>query len=204
MAIVDRVVQSTRSPESFGLNELVTGMPGADTAAQQRVASAHAQVQHASAVLREAVAELHETEGAAWQRYGADADRAMALTETELSSAETELRIEQAKSRSQLSDALQQVANSWRARTDQLRLQSDLGEMDARDSGLRALDTLEQAGRSVLAMIEDLRRDSTAPVSTLRGLTRRAVADVRDAFEGVVTPPHRAESVEAKATRWDR
>lgn len=185
MTDFDRDAPSSRSPEAFGLNDLVNGMVGADADAKHRVVSAQAHMQDASAVLREAVAGLHESEDLAWRRYGAEADRAMALMETELASAETELRIEQAKSRPQLSVALQQVADAWRARTDEMRLQSGLGAMEARDSGLHALDDLERAGRSVLAMIEELRQDSSAPLATLQDLTRTLVDDVRGALRGV-------------------
>ncbi len=190
MAKAYRKPGQSNTEEGRGLNEVVNGMVAVDSEAKHRVASAHAQMQDASAVLREAVAGLHESEDQAWRRYGAEADRAMALMEVELSGAEAQLRVEQAKSRSQLSTALQQVTDSWRARTDELRLQSGLGAMEARDSGRRALDDFDHANQGVLAMIEELREDRSVPLSTLQGLTRSVVNEVRTALRGVTDAFH--------------
>lgn len=168
-----------------GLNDLLNGVVGADAAVKDGVLSAHAQVMGASADLREAVARLHRTEDEAWRRYGADVDRAVAQMETELSSAEAQLRVEQADSRDQLSAALQQVAETWRARADEVRLQILLGEMEARDAASQSLDALDRAGHRVVALVEELRHNTAASMSSLRDRTRDVVDDVRQALRGV-------------------
>ena len=185
--MADAQFQSTarRNEPGRGLNDLLNGVIGADADVRHGVVSAQAQVQDASTGLREAVARLRQSEDEAWRRYGAEVDRAVEQMETELSAAETQLRVEQAESHDQLSFALQQAAETWRSRADEIRLQIRLGQMEARDAGLQSLDALDRAGHGVVALIEELRQDTATSMSILRDRTRGVVKEVKDALRAV-------------------
>ena len=185
MADDDSRAASTPGDARRTLSDLLNGVAGVESEAKQEIASARAQLRDATEALREAVAKLHPTEDDAWHRYGAEVDSALGQMDEDLSSAETQLRIEEAESRDQLSYALQQAAETWRARAEEVRLQISLGQMQARDAGLHALDDLDRAGHNLVTMIEELRRDTAASVSTLRERTRSVVSELQSGLREV-------------------
>lgn len=185
MANSDDGAAASRVSDSGGLNDLLNGVGTAGSDTKRDVVFAHGQLQDATTALREAVARLDQSEDDAWRHYGAEIDKALAQMDDDLSAAEAQLRIEEAESRDQLSYALQQATDSWRARADEIRVQMSLGEMEARDAGLHALEDLDRAGHDLHKTIEELRRDTAASVSTVRDRTRSVVGEVRSALHGV-------------------
>ena len=171
--------------ESSSMAADILGTPGPGVASPDVVA-AHDALHTASDALRVAVQHLHEGEDEAWRRYAAEADDAVARMEAELAMSAAKLRADRAESRDALRAALEEVARTWRARADEIRIQTRLGEMEARDAGLVALEDLDAAGHRVATLIHTLGRDAQELRSDVVDHARQVIDDVRGAVAGLV------------------
>lgn len=151
---------------------------GADPAIRGEVSHRTEAVESATTALREAISELHQTDDEAWKRYAADLEDATLRLDAALGVASARLRSERAGSKEELQAALEEAAASWRARADEIRVQTHLGEMEARDAGLHALDDLERAGRRISAVTTSLRDDAGESLTALRGNARHALDEL--------------------------
>lgn len=163
----------------------VDDVDGADGVTRERVSNRTEEAETASAALRGAITELHEADDAAWQRYAADIRHATLRFDAAVSMASATLRAEQAASKPALEDAMEAVATKWRARADELRVQTRLSEMDARDAGLHALDRLEGAGHQVSVVLATLRDDTDASLTGLREAAGKAIDGVAVALQNL-------------------
>lgn len=163
----------------------ILASPGAGAASHDMVA-AHDALHVASDSLRAAVQRLHADEDDAWRRYAAEADDAIARMEAELAVSAAKLRAERAESRESLSAALEEAARTWRARAEGIRLQTRLGEMEARDAGLVALEDLDAAGYRLAKFIHVVAHDVDGFGTTMVEHARNVIDDVRAAVAGLV------------------
>ena len=157
------------------------------------LAEAKAALQRAASALHEANRELHEHEDEAWLEYASEADAAVARMEAELEMSAAKLRAERAGSTAELRAALDEAATTWRSRADEIRVQTHLGEMDARDAGLVALDRLEAAGHRLATFTDTIGHTGHEITDVVRTGARTVLEDVRAAMSGIVTV----------ARRWD-
>lgn len=167
----------------------IDDVSGADDRTREQVSDRTEDVESASAALRRAIAELHDADDVAWKRYASDIHHATLRFDAAVAMAAANLRAERAASKPELEDALEAVATSWRARADEIRVQTHLGEMDARDAGLHAVEDLEEAGRHVAEVLSTLRTDAGASLAGLRTAAGRAIDGVSLALQDL--RPHR-------------
>jgi len=153
----------------------VDDVSGASEPIKTEVSGRTEDVETASVALRHAIKELHEADDAAWKRYATDLDHATLRFDAALAMAAASLRAERSASKPDLHNALDSVARTWRGRADQLRLQTHLGEMDARDATEHVTDDLEAAGHQVTMVMDTLKTDAGQTIETLRSAAGRAI-----------------------------
>jgi hypothetical protein len=163
----------------------VDDVSGADEGARAEVAQRTETVEQASAALRRALQELREADDAAWKRYATEVEHATLRFDAALGIAAATLRAERAASKPELADALDSVVRSWRARADELRLQAHLGEMEAHDAGLHAVDVLEAAGDQVASVLVTVRDDTGQSLDALRTAGGRAIDGLGRALQNL-------------------
>lgn len=163
----------------------VADISGADASTRIDVSAKTGDAETASAALRRAIAELHEADDGAWKRYAADLEHATLRFDAALGMAAATLRAERAASKPELEETLQAVAQAWRTRADEIRVQTHLGQLDAADAGLHALDDLERAGHQVATVLASLRDDVGTSLTSLRGAAGRAIDDVGLALSNI-------------------
>lgn len=173
-------------PEALRL-ELTTihDVGGVDPATRRTVSAKTVDVESASVALRDALGELHAADEAAWQRYAQDLESATLRFDAALVMAAATLRAEQAASKPDLEETLDTVSRSWRGQADEIRLQTHLGEMDARDAGLHAIDDLEAAGHRVAQVLTTLRTDAGESLGSLRHAAGDAIGGIAHALQGL-------------------
>lgn len=163
--------------ERFRLTR-VDDVSGLDPAQRLEVSSSTDVLETATIALRRAVADLHRDEDEAWQRYAADLERATLRLDAQLGMASARLRAERAASKPEIHDVLTEVAEGWRARADEIRVQTHLGEMNARDAGLRGLDDLDQATQRVSELATSVLDDVGESLSSLRQRVTTLLDDI--------------------------
>ncbi|CAN5433150.1 hypothetical protein BH10ACT1_BH10ACT1_22770 [soil metagenome] len=168
----------------------VTDISGVDAPTKVDVSIKTEDAESASAALRRAIAVLHEADDAAWKRYATDLEHATLRFDAALGMAAANLRTERAASKPELEQALEAVARSWRTRADEIRVQTHLGELEARDAGLHTVEDLERAGHKVASVLEVLRSDAAASLGSLREAAGRAYDEVGLAVSDL-RPRHR-------------
>ncbi len=156
----------------------VDDVSGADSKVRDEVARRTVVVETASVALRAAVRELHEAEDEAWKHYAGELEAATLRFDSALGTASARLRAERAASKPELEQALQSLADSWRARADEIRVQTHLGQLDARDAGLHAIDDLDQSAHRVGQVLTSLRSDAGQSLASLQGQTRHALDEI--------------------------
>ena len=161
------------------------GSPGTPPS-DDELRAARADFKRASGSLQGALRRLHENEDEAWRDYAADVDDTIARMEADLAISEARLRADRAETKQELEQALDEVTLAWRQRADEIRVQTKLGEMDARDHGLVALADLEAAGHRLATLVETVRHDATEWTSALRTHAGELIGDVRGAVAGLV------------------
>ena len=163
-----------------------------DPAVRDEVADRADAVTTASGALRDALDEVHRAEDEAWRRYAADLDAATRRLDAALSVASSRLRVDKAETHEELEDALEELATTWRTRADEIRVQTHLGELDARDAGLHALDDLEAAGHRIAEALTGLRDDAGDSLATARTRVQHTIDEVAKAVadfgRGLRTP----------------
>ncbi|GEM_PF-7087400 len=125
--------------------------------------------------LCETLSELDSIQREAWQRQSKVARRAIAALQRELSAAEAEARAERARTRDEFDAAITEMVDAWRARLDDLRVQLQLAEMNARD-------VLTAAEEQLSGFADEVRGDADASLDQLREAARAA----RQRIEGVL------------------
>lgn len=171
-------------PEALRLQlSRVDDISGADDETRLDVSGRAEDVEAASAALRRAITALHEADDEAWKRYASDIHHATLRFDAAISMAAASLRAERAASKPALDDALESVAQRVRARADEIRLQTHLGELEARDAGLHATEDLEAAGHRVATVIRTLRDDAGASLAGLRTAAGEAIDGVALALQ---------------------
>ncbi len=149
----------------------VSDIDGLDATIRDEVSARTCTVESASVALRDAVRDLHQAEDQAWKRYADDVEHATLVLDSTLGVASARLRAERAATKNDLGRALETATETWKTRADEIRVQTHLGELDARDQGLHALDDLEVAGRRISAVLSTLRSDASASLKDLRTTT---------------------------------
>lgn len=96
-----------------------------------------------------------------------------------LGTVQADLRTELAESRDSYRDALGDLVSSWRARIDELRVQADLGAMDARDEARAEVDRAERQWEELKARADDFADQAAEATAELRADIRRLVDDLR-------------------------
>ncbi len=165
---------------------------GTDPGVRDEVAGRAVDVESASLALRAALDDLHQVEDEAWRRYAADLEEATLRLDAALSVASSRLRAEKADTPADLEDALEELATTWRSRADEIRVQTHLGELEARDAGLHVLDDLEAAGHRIADTIAAVRGDAEHSFTALRDRARHTIDEVgravQDFGRGLRTP----------------
>ncbi len=141
---------------------------GADPDVRAEIAGRAGAVESASEALRTALEELHQAEDEAWRRYAADLEEATLRLDATLAVASSRLRAEKADTHEELEDALEELATTWRSRADEIRVQTHLGDLDARDAGLHLLSDLDAAGHRITETLAALRDDANHSVGSIR------------------------------------
>lgn len=153
----------------------VDDVGGADPGVRAAVSRSTEDAETASSALRAAIRELHQADDEAWQHYATAVEAATLRFDAMLGMAAAKLRAERATSQHALEDVLEDVATSWRARADEIRVQTHLGEMDARDAGLHTLDDLERAEHGLRRALVLLRTGVGSSLASMRTEVRRAL-----------------------------
>ncbi|MEO6989198.1 MAG: hypothetical protein ABI239_11185 [Aquihabitans sp.] len=156
----------------------VDDVEGVDPKLRTQVSNSTADVESASSALRRVIGDLHETQGAAWKRYAADLEQATNRLDAQLAMASARLRAEQAKSKPEIKDALTQLADVWRTRADEIRVHAHLGEMDARDVGMRGLEELDNATHRVTELATGVLDDLGESLTSLRDRVTGILDDI--------------------------
>ena len=176
----------------------VNDIDGADSGIRAGLSVLTDSMESASVALREAVGELHQAEDDAWRRYARDVEHATLGLDSALGMASARLRAERAATKKEIGHALQTAAQTWRARADEVRVQTHLGEMEARDQGLHALADLELAGHRITEVINSVRADTGESLTALRASAQhgidelgRVLHDLGSRRTGSSPPPRR-------------
>lgn len=177
---------------SVGRLTQIADVEGADPAVRGAVADRAGAVESASGALRAALDELHQAEDEAWRRYAAELEEATLRLDAALSVASSRLRAEKADSHEELEGALEELATTWRSRADEIRVQTHLGDLDARDAGLHVLDDLDAAGHRITDTLAAVRSDAGHSFGALRERVQHTIDDVgravQDFGRGLRTP----------------
>lgn len=170
----------------------VGDIEGADPSLRDEVSGRAEAVASASESLRAALDDLHQVEDEAWRRYAADLEAASLRLDAALSVASSRLRAEKADTSEDLEDALEELATTWRSRADELRVQTHLGALDARDAGLHVLDDLDAAGQRITDALAAVRSDAEHSFGAVRDRVRHTIDEVGRAIQdfgrGLRTP----------------
>ena len=161
----------------------VDEVSGADPGVRSEVSQTTDDVETASAALRSALGQLHHSQDDAWRQYASDLEAASLRFDTTLAVAAARLRAERAASRDDLGEALDEVATAWRTRADEIRVQTRLGEMDARDAGLHLVEGLDQATHRISAIVASLTHDTKASLDTLKASAGHAFDELGHALQ---------------------
>lgn len=161
------------------------GPPAADDAPDTSLHAAREVIAHVSDSLHAAADELHAEQDDAWHRYVAEADDAIEHMQAELALAGEQLRAERAETMGEVKAALEQATREWRSRADEIRLRTHLGQMEARDAGLVALDGLDAAGHRLASFVDLVRHDAGTLTSTIKEGARQVIEDARAAIAGL-------------------
>ncbi len=132
-----------------------------------KVAKATEDLRGAATTLRDAVYELHTDEDEAWDRYRREIDDALAHMDAQLDVSTAQIKAARAETREDLADALHQAAEAPREILEQLRVQTHLGAMDARDRTQALLDDVTGLGAHVEAMVDTVLNDTKTTVKDL-------------------------------------
>lgn len=180
------------SAGSEGRLTQIDDVSGADPALRDEVADRAGAVESASVALRAALDELHQVEDEAWKRYAGDLEEATRRLDAALSVASSRLRADKADTNEELEDALEELAVTWRSRADEIRVQTHLGALDARDAGLHVLDDLDAAGHRLTETLAAVRSDAGHSFSALRERVQHTIDEVgravQDFGRGLRTP----------------
>jgi hypothetical protein len=90
-----------------------------------------------------------------------------------------------AESRDSYLDALRDLVSSWRARIDELRVQADLGRMEARDEAQADVERAEHQWDELKAKADQFGDQATEATADLRADVRRLVDDLRETLRKV-------------------
>jgi hypothetical protein len=161
----------------------IVDVEGADPGVRDEVADRAGAVESASVALRAALDDLHQVEDDAWRRYAAELEEATLRLDAALSVASSRLRAEKADSPAELEDALEELATTWRSRADEIRVQTHLGALDARDAGLHVLDDLEAAGHRISETLTAVRSDAEHSFTSMRERVQHTIDDVGRAVQ---------------------
>ena len=156
----------------------VDDVSGLEPVLRDEVSASTGAVESASAALRSAVAEMHRSEDKAWQRYAAELEQATLRLDAQLGMASARLRADRAASKPEIRDVLTQVAETWRARADEIRIQTQLGKMDARDAGLHRLEDLDHATHRVSELATSVLDDVSESIGSLRSRVTAVLDDI--------------------------
>ncbi|MEW6470976.1 MAG: hypothetical protein AB1679_01780 [Actinomycetota bacterium] len=133
--------------------------------------------------MRATVERLRTVVGEVSSAVIADLEQGRDRLKSELASIRTELEIETAETKAAYRDALQAQLDTWRGRIDELRVQADLAEMEARDELTRLLDDVERAYRAAQSHLDQAGDHTAETLETLRRGTRQILGDVEAALE---------------------
>ncbi len=144
-----------------------------------KVAKATEDLRDAASVLRDAVSELHNDEDEAWERYRGEIDDALAHMDAQLDVSTAQIKAARAETREDLADALHQAAEAPRELLEQLRVQSHLGAMDARDRVQSLMDDVTGLGKHLETVVDSVLNDSKKTVKDLTNDANEAIAHLR-------------------------
>lgn len=113
----------------------------------------------------------------------ADLERGRERLKSELASVRTELEIETAETKAAYRDGFHAQLDAWRGRIDELRLQADLAEMEARDELTSLLEDVERAYGVAQSHLDRAGDHTAETLETLRRGTRQVLADLETAVE---------------------
>ena len=149
------------------------------------IASADASLREAAKQLGAAVAELRSSEDKAWKEYSDDVHEALLHMNAQLEVATAQVKAAHSETREDLVDALHQAASVRYGIIDQLRVQTHLGLMEARERSHDAMDDLNQVGRRLEAVIESVRNDTRKTWSDLFHDTTATISHLRTAVQAL-------------------
>jgi hypothetical protein len=173
----------SESGRAAGRLTTIADLEGADPVVRDEVADRAGAVESASVALRAALDDLHQVEDEAWRRYASELEEATLRLDAALSVASSRLRAEKADTPEELEDALEELATTWRSRADEIRVQTHLGVLDARDAGLHVLDDLDAAGHRITETLTAVRSDAEHSFSSLRERVQHTIDDVGRAVQ---------------------
>lgn len=136
---------------------------------------------------RTAVDRLRTVAGEVSSAVVADLEHGRDRLKSELASVRTKLEIETAETKAAYRDAFHTHLDTWRGRIDELRVQADLAEMEARDELNRLLDEVERAYRAAQTHLDEAGDHTAETLDSLRRGTRQVLADLEAAVEAAAT-----------------
>ena len=162
----------------------VADVVGAEPAVRDEVSRSGVDVEAATAALRTALHDLHESDDDAWRRYAYDLEEASRRFDTSMGLAAARLKAERAESKTDIKEALGGVADSWRSRAEEIRVQAHIGRMDVRDRGAETVSDLERASQRVGSLLTRLRDEVGESLAIMRDDARAALDDAAKILKG--------------------
>jgi gas vesicle protein len=149
------------------------------------IAKADAGLRKAAKQLGDAVAELRASEDKAWKDYSDDVHEALLHLNAQLEVATAQVKAAHSETREDLADALHQAAGARKGIVDQLRVQTRLGMMEARDRSQEAIDNVNAIGRRLESVIDAVRHDTKKAWDDLYRDTTDTISHLREAIQAV-------------------
>ena len=151
----------------------------------EEIASAEASLREAAKQLEDAVAELRSSEDKAWKVYSDDVHEALLHMNAQLEVATAQVKAAHSETREDLADALHQAARARKGIIGQLRVQTRLEVMEARDRSQEAIENVNQIGRRLESVIESVRDDTKNTWSRLYHDTTETISHLREALQAI-------------------
>jgi len=133
--------------------------------------------------LRSATERLRHVAGDVAAAVVEDLDQGRERLKAELTAVRSQLDAETAETKAAYREALRPQLDAWRSRVEELRVQLDLAEMDARDELSALLAEVERAYGAAQYHLDRAGDDTTETLENLRRGTRQVIGDLEAALE---------------------
>lgn len=181
--LVDRLGRRLEQVEEAAASRSAGGLTAAEATEQARlIEQAEADMGQLSRTAERALrsADIAGREQMAWERGAHEAGRIARQLDGELDTVAAELHLHLSDD-VDLGDALRAVAESWRGRVDELRVQAGLARMELRDQANQNVDRVEELVDALRRRIEEVGGRTADATHDLRRSTSELTTTARDA-----------------------